>query len=626
MKMKRSFVSFPVTIMLVMIVFSAAAGVSAQETVPGERPDVPYEYRECVLSDEQESQIFDAVLSGNETLQDYNVKELRYINCHYGWRDGSARDENVIYFYGSTELRDGEGEIRYSTVSFNGNMTNESMEFAYVSEPWTEYNFTGYFTEEEDAKLGYYLKQMLVDIEVYGEEDAIAWIQVSQWPQYRCLLDTTSSDAKSAEIARCIPPEEMDWAKFRANFEGIVSEMNPADSFYYENQWNAMGLVKVPLSRARELLKDWVTYVSFFGEELKFSFYGNASVSANIDNVIEILRNQGIEVCDPWDSTCDYDEDGMAYYSPERLGFYAYKNYGQDAYFSANINGIVGKEATLYAYLSGREIEHYVEDAKAMTMKMAEIAGVDIGEIEFTDRTSELIPLKPTPLIDVEIEEAVAEETPPGDSGSSGSARPPEEEYKHLRFEAKVVIPGISEPMPTGWKKEEGLFYTSYTNDNMGITVGKPYVSYWQKSGEYSYDSVQIGEDLAYASVVLDEADFEKAGNELTGKIGAMATVTGEWNLEYYPVGDGGWGPVYRYGILEAGTDVASRAPSGGMINEQAPQPPSFENTFGEAFENLKTDVEAETPQPPAAPVNIIAVIVSAIITVVTPFLRLLLG
>ena len=102
--MNKSFMSMlSVTIMLILIVIStvANANVRAQEVattdvLPEETVIAPYEprkYRECEI-DDYETQIFDAVLEENESLQSYNIKELRYLNCYYDYEN---QEKLVIY-------------------------------------------------------------------------------------------------------------------------------------------------------------------------------------------------------------------------------------------------------------------------------------------------------------------------------------------------------------------------------------------------------------------------------------------------------------------------------------------------------------------------------------------------
>jgi hypothetical protein len=463
----------------------------------------------------------------------------------------------------------------------------------------------------------------LVDYEVYGEDgDELVWVQVSQWPQYRCLL---TDAVASSEIARCMPaPEEMNYEEFRSNFDALVAEINPQDSFYYEEWGNAMGLMKVKYSQIRSLLREWVTYVDFFGEELRFSFYGNATVSTDLHEVISALEQQGFTVCNSWDSSCDYKDDKMAWYSPERLGFYIYKRYDDNTYFSANVDGVMGQEATFYAYLGGYDPDNYMGDAKELMNQVAGIVGIDLGEIEFTTEIPE-----PRILEREDEETAISEEVAPAEPGYDPGGKP-EREYKYYRFEKKIVIPDRDyEPLLSGWEKQEGMFYTTYRNGDMGVTLGKPYVSYWERTGEYGYDSVQIGENEVYTGITIDEPDFEKAKSELSAKISSIATVTGDWNLEYYPVGSGGWGPLYKYGMYEEGARAAGiqtlDATSGENAQApQSPQPPSFDDSFGGAFNTLKSEISADEPHA-AIGLEMIAVVTVLVIASMTSFIYLLL-
>jgi hypothetical protein len=597
MGMKKSVFSMLATaVMLLFVVVGtlASAGVLAQETgsgsSTGKEPDSMPPYnppRECVLTEEQQSDILEMVLEYNTTFKDFGVRNLTYVYCNYDYQN-----ENDTYFYGGLTLMAKAGEIRHKTTYFGGNIINGGMNLTYVSEPWTEYDFTGYFTETEDQKIDYYLKQRIVDVEVYGEADKSVWVRINKWPQYRCLLAEKASDDSATNSIRApcgsADTEDVNWQEFRASFDALVQSSGAEDSFYYENQWEHMGLIKVPYSKVRGLLGDWFNSVGFFGEKLKFTFSGNATVSTNIDDVISKLKEQGFTVCSPIDSSCPWNEKKMAWYSEENIGIYLYKQFGNNVWFSANAFGKPGQETSLYASLSGPDADSYKQEAADFMKAFANRIGIDLGEINFTENEQYYTVTKSSPDGIVETTEGVA---PPSES--------PEVIYKYLQFKVSITIPYQNYgSVLSDWEKQEGAFYTQYTSGGMGVMIGDPYVSYWERTGEYNYDSVQIGENLIYTSVVMDSPDFEQATAELSRKVSGLAEVTGDWSMEYYPTGEGGWGPIYR--LMESSTkgETARTLAGGsgtatdGYDSNALPQVPTFQSSFGPAFDDMRQQVE----------------------------------
>ncbi len=595
--MKKAFVSMlSITILLIMLVISAISNVSAQVANPTTATDsdmyestIAPDYPECNLTEGQRSEILAAVLSENATFADYDITEMEYVYCHYSYglrEDESETGENVTYFYGTIRLMNSKNEPRYVNSHFNGEIVNNKITLTYLSKAWPQYNFESYFTEEENIIFDYYLKMLLIDYEVYGEHgDMQAWFRVNDMPVYRCL----TTDLVGEEIARCPTPyDNTDWEKFKDEFSQYVTDMNPDDSFYYQNEWSSMGLVKTRLSEVRNLLNNWVTSIYFFGENLMFNFQGNVTVSANVDDILKSLSEQGFEVCSPEDSRCDYNKEKMAWYSPGMLGVYAHMSFGE-TYAYLNINGRQGETARLYAGLSGTDVDTHIDEMKAMISRVARILGIDVGDVEFEEQS---------------YPEVYGKESPDGDGAHDDDeiSTPPEpmiEEspYRMLTIQKEITLPVIDESAFSDWKKSTGMFYTNYFMDDTGITVGKPYISYWQKTDEWSYESIQIGEEEAYASVTIDSTNHDEAASMLSGMIGQFATITGEWNLEYYPIGTGGVFPVYRYGTLEARSGMETAAEDGlggGTVPTSAPQAPSFENNFDKGFSELQGSVSAD--------------------------------
>ena len=583
--MKKAFVSMlSITALLVIMVIGTMANVSAQEIQPvttgSDSSMIAPRYDECELAPEQEDAIMEAVLAENATFADYRFRELENVGCYNSYRiedkEDPAEQENVTRFYGSIRLMNSENEPRYMSAYFNGDIRNGEINVTYVSEAWPQYDYESYFTEEENMILGYYLKTLLIDYEVYGEHgDMSVWLQVNDMPVYRCL----ASDFAGPEIARCPTPyDSPDWENFEQEFQQYVATISPEDSLFYSNDWSMMGLVKVRLSGVRSIMNDWTERISFFGEELKFSFSGNATVSADLPQVIGELESQGFGVCGPEDSACDYDNEKMAWYSPEMVGLYAYKSF-DDAYIYLNMNGRPGETGYLYVGLSGTNADAHTEDAKTLVNQVAAVLGIDLGEIEFDEERYG--------TYDKEVSSQEAD-----DITEPSEPEPPERPYRFMTFQKEITIPTIDGSSLPGWERNEGMFYTNYVMDDIGITVGKPYISYWQMSGE-NYESVQLGENEAYADVMIDSVDYAAASAALNEKIGRLATVTGEWNLDYYPVGYGGQIPLYRYGVMETMAAGAGMR-DGDLGGSPVPQAPTFDDAFSKAFSNLQSTVAGE--------------------------------
>jgi hypothetical protein len=501
--------------------------------------------QECNITDEEQETLFRNLAFKRSSILDYNFTNITSIYCR------QANDTRMVS--GEIVLKGNNDSVKYETMHFSANMLpGDFVEVTYVSNPRSIYNFSAYFTEEENRKTDRYLREKIIDSDLYGAENELMWMQIFQYVMecdgVECITSgTTCND-------------------FRIRFNALLDDILYDDYFFFSKGDYCQGIIKTWLSQARNLVRNWTSYVSYFGKELRFSFYGNSTIKADLDGVVDVLGVKGFEVCFS-DRECNWESDKLAYYSRKTINFYL-SDRTDKAWFYAGFSGPVGGTGTVYASISGEKTDLFYQSAKASIENALASLGIYVN---VTFRENER---KPETLYD------------------SG--------FKYYYFEQEVGIPDADyDEILEGWDRDRNRFHTLYRKGNMGVMISEPYVSFWERSNGELINWMEISENKVFTSVITDSLNFLEAEEKFNEKVKTFVNASGEWEVDYYPVGDNTF--LYGGDALESRFMEGTGAPSFGARDD-------FQKTFNE----MKAELDAMETGPPGDIYQLIIIFLSA--------------
>lgn len=546
---------------------------------------------ECAVSDGEKASLMEALLNHNASWNSYGEKQLTNVYCYYAplypepyptkppvpagaepapsvvavpdapmpVPPSPVSEEYVKFISGNLELRRSGDDIKYLVVYFSASADGA----VKIQSVWEQenYDFERFFSKDENEKLDYFLKKLIIDLSLNDTEDKGIWMSLQSFYWGPVPL----AEEKTA-VAMIRPPGPQDCTEHRKAFDDFVSRVAVEDKFYFEQPYSCTGLFKSRLSSARGLASQLPEnhMLSYFGDSLRFSYSGEARVPVNLPAVVAKLKEEGCFVV----SNNEYPEKPgsscYAYYNDRTFGFFFNRQYGVSAfgdntYANANLWGPVGGKGVLYVSLSGERVDAYlpfVEQEMEQALKEAGII-VDV-KLQKQEQEKSCIMIYPPPPgcgPAPELKETAVAGSAGGAAVSGISIASPTavaREYVTYTFSQEVAVPDKA----PDWESEDMGYAVYYRSGNAGVAINKASLSInKQENGSYWYAS--FSEDAASTSVTLNEFSVDKAKQALSDAVAAYADIPADaWKVDYYPVGEG---PVIYYarGVATAEKAIA---------------------------------------------------------------------
>lgn len=487
----------------------------AQETCAGysegcTSAGMPIFRNECNYTEQEFEDLknitYSKLLEENSTFEEYNFFNLTYVFCY--------ESEEKKQFNGNILIKQTQNSAKGYSAYFNAEKTEE-FNITYIGKLYVAYDFEQYFTETENNALSYELKQMIIDS---IEKDI--WVVVSQ---------------KYEEING---EYQLNCNTFKQNFESLAFEKK-----YKESQDYCTGYVKLKTSEIRGMIADWIGYISYFGNSLRYIYSGTASLNNDIDLIANSLNNCLVYKYTEMDYSTFNDEDIKSasciagFMDKKRI--YA-SRYSSDGNFDILLSGFINETAVVDIYISksskitDSDKQEAVDFANEFLNKyFGKTAGFDFSEIS-------------------EVEPMVL-------SKVSATVNPNSEEsittYAHASGQIKLDY--INNEELQKLEKDKQTAVNSYFDNDTFFYIGEKYIEILKKEPNEElnfinyYNFLTISETGLTASVELENEDESLARSNLTEKFSEFLNVNDlSWEITVDYSSDQ---PVYY--MLEAGAE-----------------------------------------------------------------------
>lgn len=468
-------------------VFALGGGVSSS-CVSSDGTSCSIEPLMCELNSSEgliiKDLIYNELLSFNSSLSNYSFYNISINYCY--------ETENVSYYsavaYFKEEASSPQGIQFYISVSSNegGVLTLEKESLV----PYEYYDFSLFFSEEEDLILGYELKRRIID-----NNDSIVWV--------------------------IIYPKESDCSSLKNLYE-----QSSYEKYYYESFGFCSMYLKLSPKSVMAFDLSSIGGIDFFGNSLYFYYTGEANATVNLDSIISSLSD--CNICAYSNPSCVTDEtkNCWAYYVDlERYYASASKYEGMDSdykYINVYVYGFVygrgNVSVSAYGY-SESDVSSFANEF--MNKYFGAVINIKYGE--------------PSNYLTRSSDSSIKSE------GSSnyltGSS-----EFNNFRMPSSDVLSLLNKSTYLS----EVYYYGSFANYSLSFSFGSKYLSISKYSEKpFIYDYFSATNESVIANVVLESLDDERAKSLLSDKVGGYGVNVSlsSWNVSYSIISDT---PIYE--------------------------------------------------------------------------------
>lgn len=414
------------------------------------------------------------------------------------------------------------------------------------------------FTQQELLRLQHILLEKIFAVEKGYENDQNVWVRIYpyQLPTSGDLPaggDAVIQSGSGQETLRIAPaplvyPPQMDCQTFKRNFQSLVSAAAPGENFYFEQDGSCYGLMHLPVSQVKALVRDW-NAVGYFGTTLRFNTFGTAPISVDVAHVQEKLRQAGYRICNLEDHcTGEKDLTLSGYQYGTSVAIYLSKTFTQTNTASLRLQGRPGESASISGWLSGTEADQYVQEAKQFMQSTLQEMGIQAAfslekqDIKFPER-------EPTPV------------------------------YIHYSLVGTADIPADMETRLSSWEKTSTPALNSYRKGDSSVTFQFPSLIFERTIDKDLgfYQLFFVSEHSGRVNILLDTMDETLARQKLSEAFSPIVSVQpADWQITVMPRSDYQDPVVYGADTSPAVSSFPSSQSNIFEPVQEGPQPAGF--------------------------------------------------